>query len=74
MEERKEIEINNSQGFQRHQLCKRQSFCQIVNIYFFYKIFFFRLKPKQYKNANCLKLFKKNFWKLIKNKVNFYNQ
>jgi hypothetical protein len=30
----------------------------IVNIYFFYKIFFFRLKPKQKKNdniADCLK-------------------
>ena len=53
-----------------HQLCKRQLFCQIfncwfLNIYFFYKIFFFRLKPKQYKNASiadCLK----NIWKLIK--------
>ena len=31
----------------------------IVNIYFFYKIFFFRLKPKQYKKCQYCRLFKK---------------
>ena len=45
----------------------------IVIIYFFYKIFF-RLKPKQYKKCQYSRLFKKTIWKLIKDKVNIYNQ
>ena len=70
------ILIHFSRGFLQRQLCQSQLFCQkfncwFVDSYFFYKIFFFRLKPKQYKKCQ---LFKKTIWKLIKNKVNFYNQ
>ena len=40
----------------------------------FLQDFFFRLKPKQYKNANIVNSLKRNIWKLIKNKVNIYNE
>ena len=40
----------------------------------FLQDFFFRLKPKQYKKCQYSWLFKKTIWKLIKNKVNIYNQ
>ena len=40
----------------------------------FLQDFFFRLKPKQYKKCQYSRLFKKTIWKLIKNKVNIYNQ
>ena len=36
--------------------------------------FFFRLKPKQYKKCQYSWLFNKNIRKLIKNKVNIYDQ
>ena len=40
----------------------------------FLQEFFFRLKPKQYKKYQYSRLFKKTIWKLIKNKVNIYNE
>ena len=40
----------------------------------FLQDFFFRLKPKQYKKCQYSWLLKKNIWKLMKNKVNIYNQ
>ena len=40
----------------------------------FLQDFFFRLNQNSTKNANIADCLKKNIWKLIKNKVNIYNQ
>ena len=66
-----------NRGFLLRQLCKRQLFRQNSTVDCKYLVylqdFFLDQNQKSTKNANvddCLK----NIWKLIKNKVNVYNQ
>ena len=74
------IEEDLSRGFLQHQLCNRKhqlfhknSTVVCKYLFTFSTRSFLSIKTKTVKKCQYSLLFKKNIWKLIRNKVNVYN-